>query len=143
ATALRSPALTLDIPRADVKSGTSSVTYAAFMSTPRRVRVWSTAVLAVLVLGAVGAIAEYRGRFGAGAQIRSLAVLPFANTSDNAKDTEYFSEGLTEELINRLSEVSGLQVTSRTASFAYQGKKVDPRRIASELGVRGVIEANV
>ena len=64
----------------------------------------------------------------------SIAVLPFANLSAD-KDQEYFSDGLAEEIINLLAQVSGLKVIARTSAFAFRGKDQDIREIAGALGV--------
>lgn len=71
-----------------------------------------------------------------------IAVLPFVNRSDDA-DNEYFSDGLTEELIDRLAQVPGLQVVARTSAFAFKDRNEDVRRIARRLGVRYVLEGHV
>ena len=73
---------------------------------------------------------------------KSLAVLPFVNFS-NDSENEYFSDGITEELLNVLSKVDGLQVTSRTSSFAFKGKNTDIRDIAHQLNVGYVLEGSV
>jgi adenylate cyclase len=73
---------------------------------------------------------------------RSVAVLPFMNMSPDPEN-EYFSDGITEELINVLTRVNGLQVTARTSSFAFKGKPVDIREIAKQLGVQTVLEGSV
>jgi adenylate cyclase len=73
---------------------------------------------------------------------RSLAVLPFINMSADAEN-EYFSDGITEELINVLTRVNGLQVTARTSSFALKGRHEDVREIATRLGVEMVLEGSV
>ena len=65
---------------------------------------------------------------------KSIAVLPFLNMSAD-KDNEYFSDGITEELLNALTKVDGLQVTSRTSVFAFKGKNDDIRDIAIKLNV--------
>jgi serine/threonine protein kinase len=72
----------------------------------------------------------------------SIAVLPFANMSRDADD-EYFSDGLAEEIINRLVQVPGLKVIARTSAFAFKGKNEDIRRIADTLGVTTVLEGSV
>ena len=72
----------------------------------------------------------------------SIAVLPFANMSDDA-DQEYFVDGMTEDLITDLSKISGLFVISRNSSFAYKGESMNVRRVAEELGVRYVMEGSV
>jgi adenylate cyclase len=72
----------------------------------------------------------------------SIAVLPFANlTGDPGK--EYFSDGMAEELIYALARVPGLHVPSRTSSFAYKGRNVDLRQIATDLRVGAVLEGSV
>jgi len=72
----------------------------------------------------------------------SIAVLPFLNLSGD-KENEYFSDGITEELLNALAKVEGLLVTSRTSSFAFKGKNIDIREIGKQLGVKTVLEGSV
>jgi len=72
----------------------------------------------------------------------SIAVLPFVNMSDDPKQ-EYFSDGITEDLITDLSKISGLFIIARNSTFAYKGKPVKIRQVAEELGVRYVIEGSV
>jgi len=72
----------------------------------------------------------------------SIAVLPFVNISGDPDD-EYFSDGLSEELLNLLARLSALRVCSRTSSFALKGKDVSMPTIASQLGVRHVLEGSV
>lgn len=72
----------------------------------------------------------------------SIAVLPFTNRSRN-EDDEYFSDGLTDELINALSHVEGLRVVSRTSAFQFKGTPQDIRTIGERLGVRHVLEGSV
>jgi adenylate cyclase len=72
----------------------------------------------------------------------SIAVLPFVNISGSADD-EYFSDGLSEELLNLLSRLQSLRVCSRTSSFALKGKDIDMPTIARQLGVRHVLEGSV
>lgn len=73
---------------------------------------------------------------------RSLVVLPFANLSDDLRQ-EYFSDGITEEIITELSRFSELIVIARNSSFAYKNQPVDIRQIARELGVSYVMEGSV
>jgi len=73
---------------------------------------------------------------------KSIAVLPLANMSADPEN-EYFSDGMTEEIINALSKVPGMQVASRTSSFAFKGKEVDVREIGDRLGVASVLEGSV
>jgi len=72
----------------------------------------------------------------------SVAVLPFANMSGD-KDNEYFSDGLSEEIINALAQLPGLKVTARTSAFAFRGKEQDIRIIAETLNVRNILEGSV
>ena len=72
----------------------------------------------------------------------SIAVLPFTNMSGDPSQ-EYFSDGLTEHIINGLCKVSNLFVIARNSSFAYKGKSVSVKQIAKELGVRYILEGSV
>lgn len=72
----------------------------------------------------------------------SIAVLPFVNMSPD-QENEYFSEGITEEILNALARVEGLLVTSRTSSFAFKGKNADIREIGRQLGVKTLLEGSV
>jgi adenylate cyclase len=72
----------------------------------------------------------------------SVAVLPFTNMSDDPEQ-EYFSDGLTEDIITDLSFIPGLFVIARNSTFKYKGKAVDVRRLGEELGVRYVLEGSV
>ncbi len=73
---------------------------------------------------------------------KSIAVLPFVNMSPDA-DNEYFSDGMTEEIINALTAIKHLKVTARTSSFAFKGKATDVRSIGKQLGVITVLEGSV
>ena len=73
---------------------------------------------------------------------KTIAVLPFVNMSAD-KENEFFSDGISEELINALTRVEGLQVTARTSSFAFKGKNKDVREIGKKLGVSAVLEGSV
>jgi len=72
----------------------------------------------------------------------SIAVLPFANMS-NDPEQEFFSDGMTEDIITDISKVSGLFVVSRNAVFALKGEALDMKRIAAQLGVAYVVEGSV
>ena len=72
----------------------------------------------------------------------SIAVLPFVNLSGD-KDQEYFSDGLTEELLNSLAEINELQVAARTSAFSFKGKDTDIGTIARKLNVGAVLEGSV
>jgi TolB-like protein/Tfp pilus assembly protein PilF len=72
----------------------------------------------------------------------SIAVLPFVNMSGDPKE-DYFSDGVSEELLNALSRLNDLQVVARTSSFAFKGKDVDVPTIARKLNVGAVLEGSV
>jgi adenylate cyclase len=72
----------------------------------------------------------------------SIAVLPFVNMSDDPKQ-EYFSDGITEEIITALSKVPNLFVISHNSTFTYKGKPVKVKQVSEELGVRYVVEGSV
>ena len=94
-------------------------------------------------LSAVGRSADRGTSAGpAAAGAVSVAVLPFRNLSPE-RENEYFSDGMTEELINALAQVPGLRVAARTSSFAFKEKQEDVRTIGERLGVRSVLEGSV
>ncbi|MEH0155105.1 adenylate/guanylate cyclase domain-containing protein [Limibacter armeniacum] len=72
----------------------------------------------------------------------SIAVMPFVNMSADPEN-EYFSDGITEEILNALTRINDLKVTARTSSFAFKGKNVDVREIARQLNVSMVLEGSV
>src|SRR6056297_1779592 len=73
---------------------------------------------------------------------KSIAVLPFADMSPNS-DQEYFSDGLSEEILNLLAQIRDLKVIGRTSSFAFKGRNEDLRTIGSTLGVAYLLEGSV
>jgi len=73
---------------------------------------------------------------------QSIAVLPFVNMSSD-RDTEYFSDGITEELLNVLANIPGLRVASRTSSFAFKDSQADIPTVSDKLGVAFVLEGSV
>jgi eukaryotic-like serine/threonine-protein kinase len=73
---------------------------------------------------------------------KAIAVLPLANMSADPEN-EYFSDGMTEEIINVLAKVPGLQVASRSSCFSFKGKTVDIREVGEKLGVSTVVEGSV
>jgi TolB-like protein/Flp pilus assembly protein TadD len=97
--------------------------------------------LAVLVVAAAGlAYLVYSARL-AGA-IDSIAVLPLVNAS-NDPNTEYLSDGISEALINSLTELQQLRVIARSTAFRYKGREVDPQAVGRELNVRAVLMGRV
>jgi eukaryotic-like serine/threonine-protein kinase len=114
---------------------TSSVEY--IVSEIKHHRRAALLALAALVLVAAGAAYLYFSRSDKAA-INSIAVLPFVNASNNP-DTEYLSDGISESLINSLSQVPQLRVVPRSTVFRYKGRDADPQTIGRELGVRAVL----
>jgi TolB-like protein/Tfp pilus assembly protein PilF len=105
-------------------------------------RTWVAGVIAALVLLLIAAgVYLWRGH-SSSQEISSIAVLPFVNAS-NDSNSEYLSDGLTESLINNLSQVPNLAVMSRSAVFRYKGKDVDPQTVAKDLKVEGVITGRI
>ena len=72
----------------------------------------------------------------------SIAVLPFTNMSSDPEQ-EYFSDGISEDIITDLSKISGLTVIARNSSFTYKGRSVDVRAIGCDLGVKSVLEGSI
>jgi TolB-like protein/Flp pilus assembly protein TadD len=110
-----------------------------------RVRTRAAYGLAVLLaMAGLGYLLYERGlgRAHAGEPHGSIAVLPFTNLSGDPSQ-DYFSDGMSEELLNLLARVPGLQVAARTSAFAYKGKNVDIRQVGEELGVETVLEGSV
>jgi serine/threonine protein kinase/Tfp pilus assembly protein PilF len=100
--------------------------------------------IAVLMLTLAAAIPKYLTTAPAAfaPPPHSIAVLPFVNMSGD-KGQEYFSEGLTEELLNSLSRINELQVAARTSSFSFQGEHPDITTVAHKLNVGAVLEGSV
>jgi TolB-like protein/Tfp pilus assembly protein PilF len=92
--------------------------------------------LAGLALVAVVSLAYFF--WPRGEMIDSVAVLPFVNSSADP-DTEYLSDGITESLINSLSQLPQLRVIPRSVAFRYKGQNVDPQQVGRELNVRAVL----
>lgn len=114
----------------------------------RRYAAIGAATVALVAVGGWWA-AGYLGRYasppagsGLSAPPNSIAVLPFADLSENG-DNAYFADGLTEEVLDSLTQVPGLEVIARTSSFAFKGRKVDIPTVAAKLHVAHVLEGSV
>ncbi len=112
-------------------------------------KIWRKASLTVVTIIILGAVAIWYFSFRQTPVVsdvegapKTIAVLPFDNLSPDPEQ-EYFSDGLSEELINKLSQVKDLQVTARTSSFYFKGKDVDMRTIGEKLGVTYLLEGSV
>jgi TolB-like protein/Flp pilus assembly protein TadD len=98
-------------------------------------------MLLLALLGYAG-FQWWSSNYGAGRPIRSIAILPLENLSGDSSQ-EYFADGMTEELINDLGQVSTLRVISLTSSMSYKGTKKKLPEIARELSVDGIVEGGV
>jgi TolB-like protein/Flp pilus assembly protein TadD len=100
---------------------------------------------ACLLLGAA-AIWLFRGDLFRASQFnppeKSIAVLPFLDLSQ-AKDQEYFCDGISEEILHALAKVDGLRVVARTSSFSFKGKSVNAREVGEKLNVANVLEGSL
>jgi serine/threonine protein kinase/TolB-like protein/Tfp pilus assembly protein PilF len=103
---------------------------------------WGAGLAVALTLVVVGAAAYLFHSRNSYREISSVAVLPFVNAG-NDPNTEYLSDGLTESLINSLSQIPNLAVMSRSSVFHYKGHDVDPQVAARDLKVEGVITGRV
>jgi TolB-like protein/DNA-binding winged helix-turn-helix (wHTH) protein/Tfp pilus assembly protein PilF len=95
------------------------------------------ALTALLALGIWFAVFRARGK-----AIESVAVLPFVNASADP-NTEYLSDGITESLINNLSQLPNLRVMARSTMFRYKGKEADPEKVGQDLRVRAVLSGRL
>ncbi|PYS68179.1 MAG: hypothetical protein DMF73_17440 [Acidobacteria bacterium] len=100
------------------------------------------AALAVIILLSVTGVAYYFYFSRGGKTIDSIAVLPFANVS-NDPSTEYLSDGISEALINSLTGLQQLRVIARSTAFRYKGRDVDPQAVGRDLNVRAVLMGRV
>ncbi|NGX17042.1 winged helix-turn-helix domain-containing protein [Wenzhouxiangella sp. XN24] len=137
----------VDGPGANAGSGLAVPAPAA--TRPGRLRPWQAAAVALALVAAIAAwviAARLPEADPPTAAVplaeNGLAVLPFANFSDDS-ELEYFSDGLTEELLNRLVAIDALAVVARTSSFAFKGVNRDVRDIGRTLGVSYVLEGSV
>jgi TolB-like protein/DNA-binding winged helix-turn-helix (wHTH) protein/Tfp pilus assembly protein PilF len=113
---------------------------------PVRRSLWKFVLIPMLAVTAVGIAQGFRLARNEpnvpSSKNTSIAVLPFADMSP-AKDQEYFSDGLSEQLIHELAKVSGLKVVGRSSAFQFKGKNQDLREVGRKLGVANVLEGSV
>jgi serine/threonine protein kinase/TolB-like protein/Tfp pilus assembly protein PilF len=103
----------------------------------------ATAIIGLALLGVISTVAYYFAFVSKGrSQINSIAVMPFINGSNNA-DIEYLSDGMTETLINSLSQLPELSVKARSSVFRYKGKEVDPQTVGNDLNVQAILNGRV
>ena len=129
-------------------SGIERTRPVAVEGSPRASAALFTLLAAGVALAGVAVVAWHfgfrpgTGRVAPAPAAPSVAVLPFVNMSPQ-KDDEYFSDGITEEVINALANVEGVRVVSRTSAFAFKGKNLSVRKIGEELAVATVLEGSV
>lgn len=115
--------------------------YSITRSTNRKIDFVIIGALVMIIWGLI-----YNGKFSdndlSAKLVKTIAVLPFVNMSSD-KDHEWFSDGLTEEILNSLTMLPELQVTARTSSFFFKGKNIPVPEIAKKLGVTYVVEGSV
>ena len=99
------------------------------------------ALLATVIIVSYSARLRYLAG-GGKAGISSIVVLPFAHKSDDP-NAEYLSDGISDSLINSLSQLPGLKVIARSSSFNYKGKEIDIQEVARALGVEAVLTGRV
>jgi TolB-like protein len=119
-------------------------TEAADAATPSRGRTW---ILLSIVAGIISVSLFFLGRFSASSSgdrvaAKSVAVLPFANLSEDQANA-YFTEGVQDEILTRLSKIADLKVISRTSTAKYHSTPENLREIGQQLGVRAVLEGSV
>ena len=127
-------AATVDIPHT-----TSSAEYLVSEITKRK---RSLAVLVVLLASIGLGYWVFGNRAAPAKQIESIAVMPFVNVSRDP-NTEYLSDGISESLINSMSQWSQLKVIARSSVFKYKGKEIDPEEVAKTLGVGAIVTGRV
>lgn len=109
---------------------------------PARRQIVVTVVAVSVVAAGAWLFGQRRGTDQNVGDIRSIAVLPFVNMSGD-DNQEYFSDGVSEELINVLVKIPDLKVSGRTSSFSFKGKNEDLRTIGEKLGVAHILEGSV
>jgi len=112
------------------------------MSARGRAMLGVGAAALLLVAGAYAVRHASNGKASAASGERSLAVLPLANLQGDSA-TNYFSDGISEEILSVASKLPGLRVAGRSVSFRFRGRDVDVKRIGRELGVSHVLEGSV
>ena len=131
-----------DLKRLRRDSSSARVEIAAEQSSPKKNKTLLWAIGGVVALALVASAAFlWRSRSG-GEQITSVAVMPFVNASNNP-NSEYLSDGITESLINNLSQLPNLTVMARSSVFRYKGRDVDPQTVAKDLKVQALVTGRI
>jgi serine/threonine protein kinase/Tfp pilus assembly protein PilF len=126
------------------KRGVAAILAAITLLSVAGIAYGGAAILAAIILLLVAGFAYYfySARSGSRAAIDSIAVLPLVNAS-NDPNTEYLSDGISEALINSLTDLRQLKVIARSTAFRYKGKEVDPQAVGRDLNVRAVFMGRV
>src|SRR6266480_1500249 len=116
-------------------------------NTARRAKIrvlFAVLTLGILIAGAALFVLQRAksNKLGAGGPEKSIAVFPFMDLSQ-AKDQEYFCDGMSEEILDALAKVEGLRVVARTSSFSFKGKSADASEVGKKLNVEHVVEGSV
>jgi TolB-like protein/Flp pilus assembly protein TadD len=93
-------------------------------------------------IGPVEHLGDGAHAFAAAVPVDSIVVLPFTSLSPDPED-EFFTDGITEEIINALAQIKELHVVARSSAFSFKGKHIDPRIVGEQLNVRTVLEGSV
>jgi serine/threonine protein kinase/tetratricopeptide (TPR) repeat protein len=112
------------------------VRHPIFWTRPRTIAAIAAAAIVIVALSLIG----FRASRSAESPVNSLAVLPFANGDPN---TQYLSDGITESLIENLSQLPDLKVKSSSTVFHYKGRNADPKEIGRELGVHALLSGSI
>ena len=99
-------------------------------------------IVAVIVAFVVGLVGYYKLSESRSAGLTSIAVLPFSNAGGDA-NADFLSDGISESLIDKLSQLPGMKVIARSSAFKYKGKDVDPQEAANTLGVEVILTGRV
>ena len=124
----------------DMESSKSASSVSTVQPLRRRTILMGGLALAVLI--ACVAVSMFYARSGGGTRINSVAVLPFINAGGDSS-TDYLSDGITEGVIDRLSELPNLKVISRTSAFHFKYREIAPRKVAEELQVEALVIGRV
>lgn len=114
----------------------------ALDAAPMRTR-WHARRLAPVMVGFAVVVAVFGWRALSAPGPRSVAVLPFLDLTTQQMNEEYFADGMTEEIVHRLSKLPGFEVPAPTASFHYKGTDLPPAAIARELGVTYLLDGSL
>lgn len=129
---------------APVSSATTRASSAEFILNGIKRHKSGVAIVAAVVLALAAAVAiwSYRHARTTEVAVESIAVIPFVN-QNNDGGAEWISDGLTESIINNLTQLPNLKVIARSSVFRYKGKEIDPLAVGKELGVRAVLTGRV